>query len=301
MKPEEMLYCISLRDESETEGAGVEVLSALYENLSTWRDEESKVIHHTLYFQTQSESQQAFTFLEQEISQWEQYGIKISELKSFSLKKEDWAESWKIHFKPIVISERLAIKPSWEKLSPLPGQVVLTLDPGMSFGTGQHATTKFCLAAIDKFTEKKMSLNQAEKLSFLDAGTGSGILAVAAVKLGCAPVAAFDIDPDTIPVAKENAEINGLSAQDIVFDVASLDDYKCERRYDIVAANILSSALIAGKRKLLSMVKPGGYLILAGILDTEYAHVREEFEAIGCKQLFSEVEKEWRGGAFSVN
>ena len=292
---QDMLYCVSFRDDSGTEGAGAEMLAAFDYDMSSWRDEESKVIHHTLYFQSVEDADNAAAFLKNEVENWREFGIELCDMKRAELRKEDWAESWKIHFKPIVISDRLAIKPSWEKFDAAEGQIVLTLDPGMSFGTGQHATTKSCLAAIDKFTK-----DAARPLSFLDAGAGSGILSIAACKLGCSPVAAFDIDPDTIPVARENAQINAIPDEDLPFDVASLEGYDCTMQYDIVAANILSSALIAGKKKLLSMVKPGGKLILAGILGTEYSNVRKEFEELGCVELFSEAEKEWCGGSFSV-
>lgn len=296
MNPAEMLYCVCMRDDSETEGAAAELLAAFDYNVSSWRDEESGVIHHTLYFPDRADADAAFRFVQAEAGNWRAFGIDLQDFRRAELKKEDWAESWKIHFKPIVISPRLAVCPSWEKFDALPGQTVLTLDPGMSFGTGQHATTRSCLAALDRF----LAESAGKRLSFLDAGAGSGILSIAAFRLGYGPVAAFDIDPDTIPVARENARINGIPDRDLPFETASLDDYVCTMRYDVVAANILSSALIAGKRKLLSMVKPGGKLILAGILDTEYPRVRKEFEALGCTELFSEAGMEWRGGSFAV-
>ena len=135
----------------------------------------------------------------------------------------------------------------------------------------------------------------------LDAGSGSGILAIAARKLGCTRVDAFDIDPDTVGVARENAQKNGIADQELSIAAASLMEYESDTRYDIVAANILSSALLAGKEKLLSFCKPGTRLILAGILDAEYFKVKEAFEATGhCTELYNVLEKEWRGGAYLV-
>ena len=126
-------------------------------------------------------------------------------------------------------------------------------------------------------------------------------MAISALKLGCSPVYAFDIDPETIGVARENAQNNGIADELLDLREASLEGYdNGNMQFDIVAANILSSALIAGRHKLLSMVKPGGHLILAGILDTEYHTVKEKFEELGCVQLKSTQEKEWRGGYFSV-
>lgn len=282
-----------MRDFSETEGAGAELLGAFHYDMSSWRDEESGEIRHTLYFQTEKEAADALSILRVRTTEWEKYGIRLDSFQSLTLKKEDWAQSWKIHFKTMEISPRLVIKPSWESVEERPGRIVLTLDPGMSFGTGQHATTRFCLEAIDKFAG-----TGGTPLSFLDAGSGSGILSIAAFKLGFCPVTAFDIDPDSIPVARENAEVNGIAEDGISFETASLDSFRPGRRFDVAAANILSHVLIAGRDKLLSLVKPDGILILAGILDSEYPAIRERFKHAGCEELFTRGEKEWRGGVF---
>ena len=293
---DEVLYCCSMDDLSESSGGAVEMLSALDYQFSSWTDAETKAVKHTLYFMTEPEAKGAAESLAVKLPEWETYGVKLANIALHTLRKEDWAESWKIHFKLMEISERLAIRPSWIDYKAKPGQQVLVLDPGMSFGTGQHATTKFCLKAIDKFTAEAKTAQ-----SMLDAGCGSGILSIAAYQLGCRPVAAFDIDPEASAIARENCQINGLKNSELPIDTASLEGYDSKNlRYEIVAANILSSALIAGKAKLLTLCKPGGRLILAGILEKEYAHVRSEFEALGCKELFAETEKEWRGGAFSV-
>lgn len=292
----DVLYCVSFIDESEGNGSGAEFLSAFDYSISTWKDEESGQIRQTLYFMTPEEADNALAFLRKNAAEWCSFDIVFRDFERHDLPKENWAEVWKIHFKPLEISPRLLVRPSWENVEQKEGQIQLVLDPGMSFGTGQHATTKFCLASIDEFLQKA-----DHPLTVLDAGAGSGILAIAATLLGCAkPVRAFDIDPDTIPVAQENTERNGIAASDIEFAVSALDDYQSDIQYEIVAANILSSALIAGRKKLLSLTKPGGYLVLAGILATEYDKVKAAFEELGCKELRSAQEKEWRGGAFLV-
>lgn len=292
----ELLYCVSVVDNSESTGAGAELLGAIYENISSWKDEETKKIRHTVYFLTEEEGKNAFSEIEKSIPEWASFDILLDDIQYSTLKKEDWAESWKLHFKTIVASERIVVKPTWEKFEPSANQIVIELDPGMSFGTGRHATTKSCLAAIDKFTSEDTS----RTYSFLDAGAGSGILAIAAKKLGCSPVAAFDIDPDTIPVAYENAEKNNIAEDGITFEAASLEGFESDVKYDIVAANILSSALVAGREKLLSLTKNGGKLILAGILASEYPSVKAEFEKLGCRELSSITEGEWQGGTFVV-
>ena len=296
----DLLYCCTMRDDSESPDAAAELLSGLGYEVSSWKNAETKEIHLTLYFQDEPSCRNAMDYLQSQKDDFASFGIMLDELNFHTLKKEDWAEVWKLHFKPLVISDRLAFSPSWEKFQPKPGQLVITLDPGMSFGTGQHATTKFCLSSLDRFI---LELKQAGKtdISMLDAGSGSGILAIAAKKLGCARVDAFDIDPDTIPIAQENAEINGIDTRGILFRTASLLEFRSDIQYDLVAANILSSALIAGRDKLLSFCHPGTKLMLAGILDSEYNTVKHAFESSGrCRELFSAQEKEWRGGAFEI-
>ena len=119
----------------------------------------------------------------------------------------DWAESWKRHFQPIEIGDRLLIKPSWSKRRARKNQAVVVLDPGLSFGTGQHPTTEFCLSELVRCGKKKAAR------SFLDIGTGSGILAITAAKLGYSPVHAFDFDPEAVRTARSNASANGVQNQ----------------------------------------------------------------------------------------
>ena len=288
-----VLYCVSFRDASENGEAVPELLSALGYDFSSRRDAETLELIHTLYFKTGDDARNALRQIESMEETFRELEISIGKPALSKLKKEDWAESWKIHFKPIEISETLAVTPSWSEFRARPGQHVIVLDPGMSFGTGQHATTKFCLSRLDRFAAE----NDVSGASMLDAGCGSGILAIAAEKLGWKEIQAFDIDPDAVRIAAENAAENHCSR--IRFAAASLIEFNARgMTFDVVAANILSSALLAGKEKLLSLLKPGGTLILAGILDKEYETVRAAFEAAGCRQVDTAEENQWRGGAF---
>ena len=134
----------------------------------------------------------------------------------------------------------------------------------------------------------------------LDAGCGSGILAIAAVKLGWKEVYAFDIDPDAVRISQENSADNQVDS--IHYATAPLLEYSCgNKMFDCIAANILSSALLAGKNKLLSMLKPGGTLILAGIQDAEFEIVKKSFCASGCELISTAEENGWRGGMFHYN
>lgn len=209
------------------------------------------------------------------------------------LARENWAESWKRHFKPIVIGQSLLVRPSWIKRSARPGQAVVVLDPGLSFGTGHHATTGFCLAQLVRCRKTE------QPQSFLDIGTGSGILAIAAAKLGYAPVAAFDFDPESIRVAQKNARCNRVErrVQPRRQDLTRLSPHS-RIQYDMVCANLISPLLLAEGARIVNRLRPGGILVLAGILKKEFAGVRQAYEKLGLQQVAARNEKEWRSGAF---
>jgi ribosomal protein L11 methyltransferase len=242
------------------------------------------------------------------------------------VRREDWAESWKRHFKPIEIRFRrdgfhespnkmelgtrgirpsgksLLIKPSWSKRRPRKNQAVVILDPGLSFGTGQHPTTAFCLhqivtAVCDRRNRRAQSAATAK--SFLDIGSGSGILAIAAAKLGFKPVHAFDFDSNAIQIARVNARRNSVAGK-IRFwrgDVSKLP-LRQPQKYDLICANLISDLLIAARRRLVAQLNRGGTLVLAGILKTEFPQVQRAFENPGLKLVRSRSRNEWRSGSF---
>lgn len=209
------------------------------------------------------------------------------------LRREDWAESWKRHFKPISIGSALLVKPSWSKRQPLRGQGVVVLDPGLSFGTGQHPTTRFCL-------EQLVAARRADPdQSFLDMGTGSGILAISAIKLGYRPVEAFDFDPDAIRIALGNASKNRVS-QKIRFTTQDLSRLPLRpgRKHDVICANLISDLLLAERPRVLARLAPGGTLVLAGILRSQFAAVQRAYESANMKLKKRQAENEWESGAF---
>lgn len=209
------------------------------------------------------------------------------------LRRENWAESWKRHFPPIEISHHLLIKPAWSRRHPHKNQAVVVLNPGLSFGTGQHPTTAFCLREL-----VRGGINRARR-SFLDIGTGSGILAIAAVKLGYAPVHAFDLDPEAVRVARANARANGVQSKLRISrgDVAKLP-IRPRRRYDLICANLISTLLIAERRRIVSRLRPDGTLVLAGILKSEFRRVQRFFAELGLKLAVTNARNEWRSGSF---
>lgn len=209
------------------------------------------------------------------------------------VRQEDWAESWKRHFKPLVIRRRLVIKPSWHERKTKPGEAVLVLDPGLSFGTGNHPTTAFCLDQLVR--HRRVGRSQ----SFLDVGTGSGILALSAATLGYQPVEAFDYDPEAVRVASANAEQNGLSRKLSIrqADITRMRG-RSKPRYDFICANLISNLLMEQHRRLISWLAPGGVMVLAGILKEEFPTVQRCFEAAGMRLIAAQAKKEWKSGSF---
>ena len=203
---------------------------------------------------------------------------------------EDWKLSYRKHFKTEVISPRLVVRPPWEAVTPAPGQKVLTLDPGIAFGTGQHPTTRACLDAIDALAV------EGTDRSFLDVGCGSGILSIAAALEGFRDVHGFDNDPDAVRNANENAEANGLGA---LFSDGDLSVPGTATPADVVAANVLAPVLVRFAREVGALVNPGGRLILSGILDEQYDEVRAAYAALGFTELSNRLIGEWRTGLFA--
>ena len=207
-----------------------------------------------------------------------------------SIPDEDWKFSYRKHFKVEVISPRLVVRPPWESVAPAPGQKVLTLDPGIAFGTGQHPTTRACLDAIDALAAEDAGR------TFLDVGCGSGILAIAAALEGFREVRGFDNDPDAVRNANENAAANGLGALFFEGDLSAPD---VTAPADVVAANVLAPVLVRFAREVGALVNPGGRLILSGILDEQYGEVRDAYAALGFAEISSRLIGEWRTGLFS--
>jgi ribosomal protein L11 methyltransferase len=202
---------------------------------------------------------------------------------------EDWSETWKRFFHAIRVSDRIVVKPSWEPFDPAAASCVIELDPGMSFGTGQHATTQACLRMIDALC------GEFPAASFLDIGCGSGILAIAAAKLGCREVTALDCDEIAVRTTRENLIRNGV-ATDVECRVADASNPALPRTFDIVTANILADVLVRHAAPIAATVSSrpaGGRLILAGILQSQGGAVRAAYERQGFRVLDAAHAGEW--------
>lgn len=193
----------------------------------------------------------------------------------------DWRESYKLHFKPWSFG-RMHWVPVWERDTyALPrGEVAVLLDPGMAFGTGNHETTRLCCERMVAYAEEvRAAGGTLAGRRVVDAGCGSGILAISAVKLGFAPVAGFDNDPEAVAVSHENAALNGVTG-DVKFFVGNLITGLKGAPADLLMANILANVLREFARELVAAVAPGGWLVLSGILATEIEAVRRDFATV---------------------
>ena len=206
-----------------------------------------------------------------------------------NLRDEDWENNWKQYYKPMEIGQRLLVIPQWEQVDP--GQrVPLILDPGLTFGTGSHATTRLCLTALEK------TVAQGDRV--LDLGCGSGILSIAALRLGASQALAVDIDDKCLDVAYENAALNGIGKDRYTVRVGDvLSDGSLRRElegsYDIVVANIVADVIIALAPLVPSMLRPGGTLLCSGIIDDRAEEVRAALEAAGWTVLETQSADGW--------
>ena len=201
------------------------------------------------------------------------------------LADEDWATSWQQYFKPFEIVPGLIIKPSWEEYQPEPGQRVIELDPGMAFGTGQHASTRMALDLI------RICLAGKPAASALDVGTGTGILAMAAVLFGAGNAIAIDNDPDAVQVAKENISNNRLEGQ---IETSATPVERLAGTYELVCANIVHDVLVEMAPILTRLTKPGGHVILAGILSGgQEESIINIYERLGCRLVDRQHQDEW--------
>ena len=204
---------------------------------------------------------------------------------------EDWGKNWKAHFKPFAIIPGLVITPTWEEYLPKPGEAVITMDPGMAFGTGHHATTSLSLLFVQK------SLAGTSGWQLLDVGTGTGILGMAGLLFGAEKVLGIDNDPEAVAAAHQNVGTNGLEDRMRVSpqDLSTLDD-----SYEVVVANIVHDVLVALSGDLARVTAAGGTLILSGLLTgTQVDNIIEVFGGEGFRLVDQADRLEWSALRFT--
>ena len=215
------------------------------------------------------------------------FGLRpIGELRTRLVEEEDWADAWKAHFPVLRVGRRLVIRPTWRRHRRGPTDVVLALDPGMAFGTGLHPTTRLCLAAIERLADR----GAVPGARVLDVGCGSGVLAIAALKLGAATALGLDTDPIAIESTVANASRNAL-ARRLEARAGSLPSGAPP--FDLVLANLIAGLLVQLAASLRDELRPGGTLLASGIFVDREVDVRAAFEAAGLGIARRSTEGDW--------
>lgn len=234
-------------------------------------DDEEEALRKTAEVLSYFPDQENTELLQKKLQSLTKPGIELSKIER--IPQADWATNWKKYFKPFTLTKNIVIKPSWEEYTPNEQDLVITLDPGMAFGTGQHDTTKYCAELLVELKEKQPNLK-----SLYDIGCGSGILSIIAKKIGFKNVFGTDIDPDSVENSYENLDRNpDCKPIDFKITKGNLLDLNLKPT-EVVVSNIIAEALCDLKDNLVSLVQPGGYLILSGIIPDREEMIKESFK-----------------------
>ncbi len=200
--------------------------------------------------------------------------------------EEDYQNSWKKYLYPEKVSDKFVVKPTWREYKPEENELVIELDPGRAFGTGSHPTTSLCL--------KIMEENIKPGNSVIDVGTGSGILMIAAEKLGATDIYGIDIDELAVEATKENLELNSISSDIAKVYLGDLISVVKDKQFDVVVANILADVILLLLRDIFKVVKKDGLIIFSGIIEDKLPEITKQVEEKGLKILEIKKDKEWR-------
>ncbi|WP_372637429.1 50S ribosomal protein L11 methyltransferase [Cohnella sp.] len=248
------------------------------------------------YFSEDCEIEPIAAELKTLLEELPEYGYDAGEFTVHvgSVHEDDWANAWKQFFKPVAVTERLVIKPTWEEYEPKEGELIIELDPGMAFGTGTHPTTSLCLKALES------AIDGGERI--IDVGTGSGVLAIGAMKLGADKVLALDLDPVAVKCAKENIELNGYENEvevrlsDLLGVLRESEGEQADGvkpPVDLVVANILAEIILLFIADVMDVLKPGGLYIASGIFKNKEEAVEAGLLAAGFEIVDVLRQEDW--------
>ncbi len=213
-------------------------------------------------------------------------GYRLGELQQRVILEEDWEKAWQVHFKASRLTNRFVVKPPWEDYTPVGDEVVVTIHPGMAFGTGRHPSTWLCLQALEETAQEW--LPEANPL-VLDVGTGTGILGLAAARLG-ATVLAIDVDPEALAAVRQNISLNQLH------DRVRADDIPLaaiRQQFDLIFANLTAPDLKAMAESLAARLLPGGHLIVSGFLSSDLPALQQHFQRQGLTARKTHQKDDW--------
>ena len=245
----------------------------------TWDFADINVLEHKgkvavvkAYFAEEDNIQDVLAYVNERLEELKEMGLDLGEAKvdHEKMHEEDWANTWKQYYKPSKVGEKIVVKPIWEEYEAKENELVVDLDPGMAFGTGTHETTRMCIQALERYVK--------EESTVFDVGCGSGILAIAAAKLGAKLAVGVDLDPVAVESSIENVGYNNLSNIEILHgNLVEVIDGKA----DIVVANILAEIICILTDDVKRVLKDGGIFITSGIIHDRVDMVCEKLEATG--------------------
>lgn len=236
------------------------------------------------YFSQDEKIDELLSYITSKVNEIKDLGMDVGEglVTAAELHEEDWANNWKKYYKPSKIGENIVVKPIWEEYTKKEDELVIELDPGMAFGTGEHETTRMCVQALEKYVKK-------DSIVF-DVGCGSGILAIAAAKFGAKMAVGVDLDPVAVESAKENVTYNNVNNIEILegnlLDVIS-------GKADIVVANIIAEIICILTEDVSKAINPGGYFITSGIIHDRVEMVTTKLEECGFEVIKVNKDGEW--------
>lgn len=257
----------------------------------TWDFADINVLEHKgevavvkAYFSEEDNIEEVLEYINEKMRELNDLGIDtgLAKVESEKMHEEDWANNWKKYYKPTKIGERIVVKPIWEEYDAKENELVLELDPGMAFGTGTHETTRMCIQALDKYVK--------EDSTVFDVGCGSGILAIAAAKLGAKKAIGVDLDPVAVESANENVGLNNLDNIEILYgNLVEVIDGKA----DIVVANIIAEVICILTEDVKRVLKKDGYFITSGIIHDRVDMVTNKLEETGFEVVEINKDGEW--------
>ena len=236
------------------------------------------------YFPKNDQLPERCRMLEQQMACLKQKIDMTYQIVYHDIDEQDWAESWKQYFFTEKITDTIVINPSWREYTAKPGETIIEIDPGMAFGTGTHPTTRMCIALIEKYIQPKDS--------FLDIGTGSGILMIAAAKLGAGDMTGIDNDEVAVSVARDNLLKNKIAPDSYELKTGDLVS-NVNKTYTLVTANILSEIIVHLLDDIHHVVKKDSIFICSGIIEPRRAMVEEKLRACGFEIIEVLIQEEW--------
>ena len=238
----------------------------------------------TAYLPEDSQTEKRCIILEKKLAYLQERSGLISRISYKKLDDEDWAHAWKAYFWPLKISRHIVVKPTWREYQATPEEIVIELDPGMAFGTGTHPTTVLCVAMIEKYLKPDDC--------FLDIGTGTGILMIAAARLGASRVCGIDKDETAVEIAAANLRLNSIQPARFQVKTGNLID-ETRETYDMIAANILTHVILDLIVDIKRVLNPGGIFICSGIIDKNKKPVTDALKDIGFEIVETAGKEEW--------